>query len=388
MNTLFPKYSKRQDGCFTIMEQKLLKQVNNLVQDNSKCTGCGICSESCPEEAISIGPVGAYRRGAIEYGSPIQVDETKCSYCGVCVVMCPFNAMSLEIDGEAKLPLLEKEGFPVYDMVTEIDHEKCAQCTTCEDVCPREAIIRDVPLFEGTDIFGLKKAEAVNANTEFTCNDEKCTYCGLCGEVCQAIDVIRKPFTPETGVLDGEVVWNKDFCDGCQICQSICPNEAIEVKRGKIEKKLNNDGLVEIETEECCTCRWCAISCPTEAITVNKIFEGEITFNPSKCPGGCSTCYEVCPANAIYMPTPKAPADMHNEVEAKIAVNKDFCVLCGACVNSCPSEDAIVLKRTAVHMKGKKTDLFKKIEAKLLVPRTSKVREDKDVFGKAQVKAL
>lgn len=88
------------------------------------------------------------------------------------------------------------------------------------------------------------------------------------------------------------------------------------------------------------------------------------------------------------MPTPKAPADMHNEVEAKIAVNKDFCVLCGACVNSCPSEDAIVLKRTAVHMKGKKTDLFKKIEAKLLVPRTSKVREDKDVFGKAQVKAL
>jgi 4Fe-4S ferredoxin len=382
MNTLFPKYSRKQDGYYTIYEQKLLKQVNNLVQDNDRCTGCGICVESCPEDAISLGPVGAFRRGAIDYGSPIQVDETKCSYCGVCVVMCPFNAMNLKVDGEYSLPIVEREGFPQYDKVTVIDEEKCVECTTCDDVCPREAIIRDVPLFEGTDAFGLKKGEAVDAEITFDCDSEKCTVCGLCGDVCAAIDVVKKPFTAETGSVEGEVKWTEMLCDGCGVCADICPSDAIEVKKAEATKKKT--GMVEIDQDECCTCRWCAINCPTEAITVEKIFEGDIEFHAEKCPGGCSTCVDVCPANAIFLPTPKPPAEMHGQIEANIAVNKDFCILCGACVNACPGEDIIVLKRTGIRMKGKETDLFMQIKEKLLRPRTSKVKEGE--FGKVELK--
>jgi 4Fe-4S ferredoxin len=383
MNTLFPKYSRKQDGCYSIYEQKLLKQVNNLIQDNEKCTGCGICVESCPEDAISLGPVGAFRRGAIDYGSPIQVDETKCSYCGVCVVMCPFNAMNLQVDGEDSLPIVEREGFPTYDKVMEIDAEKCVECTTCEDVCPRDAIIRDVPSFEGTDWLGLKKGEAIDAEITFDCDTEKCTVCGLCGDVCAAIDVVKKPFSAETGSVEGEVKWTEELCDGCGVCADICPSDAIEVKKdGEIKKK--KIGKVEIDKDECCTCRWCATNCPTEAITVEKLFEGDIEFHAEKCPGGCSTCVEICPANAIYLPSPKNPADMHGQIEPNIAVNKDLCILCGACVNACPGEDIIVLKRTGIHMKGKETDLFKTIKEKLLRPRTSKVREGD--FGKVELK--
>ena len=382
MNTLFPKYSRKQDGCFTIYEQKLLKQVNNLVQDNERCTGCGICVESCPEDAISLGPVGAFRRGAIDYGSPIQVDEQKCSYCGVCVVMCPFNAMNLKVDGEDSLPIVEREGFPQYDKVTVIDEEKCVECTTCEDVCPRDAIIRDVPSFEGTDAFGLKKGEAVDAEITFDCDSEKCTVCGLCGDVCAAIDVVKKPFSAETGSVEGEVKWTEMLCDGCGVCADICPSDAIEVK--KTESKKKNTGKVTIDQDECCTCRWCAVNCPTEAITVEKFFEGDIEFHAEKCPGGCSTCVEICPANAIYLPTPKPPAEMHGQIEPNIAVNKDLCILCGACVNACPGEDIIVLKRTGIRMKGKETDLFKTIKEKLLRPRTSKVKEGE--FGKVELK--
>ncbi|ADN37218.1 4Fe-4S ferredoxin iron-sulfur binding domain protein [Methanolacinia petrolearia DSM 11571] len=383
MNTLFPKYSRKQDGCYSIYEQKLLKQVNNLIQDNEKCTGCGICVESCPEDAISLGPVGAFRRGAIDYGSPIQVDETKCSYCGVCVVMCPFNAMNLQVDGEDSLPIVEREGFPTYEKVMEIDAEKCVECTTCEDVCPRDAIIRDVPPFEGTDWLGLKKGEAIDAEITFDCDTEKCTVCGLCGDVCAAIDVVKKPFSAETGSVEGEVKWTEELCDGCGVCADICPSDAIEVKKaGEIKKK--KIGKVEIDKDECCTCRWCATNCPTEAITVEKFFEGDIEFHAEKCPGGCSTCVDVCPANAIYLPTPKPPAEMHGQIEPNIAVNKDLCILCGACVNACPGEDIIVLKRTGIRMKGKETDLFKTIKDKLLRPRTSKVREGD--FGKVELK--
>jgi 4Fe-4S ferredoxin len=384
MNTLFPKYSRKKEGNLTIMEQRLLKQVNHLVFDLDNCTGCGICVDACPEEAIDLGPVGAVRRGAIQYGEAVSVDEQKCSYCGVCVAMCPFNAMTLRIDGEECLPIIEREGFPTYDPVRTIDDEKCILCTTCKDVCPRtpeKAILRDVPAFEGTDATGLKKAEAIHAEITFDCDEEKCSVCGLCGDVCAALTVKKKPFSPEIGKVEGEVKWTQKLCDGCGVCSEICPSDAITVTRNETvqEKK----GKVSI-TDDCITCRWCAVNCPTEAITIEKIFDGDIEFHTEKCPGGCSTCVEICPANAIYLPSPKNPADMHGEVEAKIAVNKDFCILCGVCVNACPAEDAIVLKRTDIRMKGKETDLFNSIKEKLTVQRTSQVREGE--FGKVELK--
>ncbi len=389
MSNLFPKFSRIRDGVNVVMEQKLLQQTNNLILNSETCTGCGICVEACPEEAISLGLVGAVRRGAVSPvdDAPISVDEKECSYCGVCVIMCPFNALTLEIDGEEKLPILENEGFPEYDKVTEIDDEKCVRCTICDEICPRDAINRDVPLFEGADDEGLGRQKAITAKTEFTVDDDKCNYCGICGAVCPAIEVKHKPFTPETGTVDGEVIWDEDLCDTCTVCVEACPEEAITVERTVESKKL--PGEVSIISEECSTCTWCSKTCPEEAITVEKIFEGEITFHAEKCPSGCSTCVEVCPCNAIYLPTPKPAKDMkRRELEPVIAVNTDFCMFCGACVNACPGEDIIVLKRTSIRIKGKETDLFKKIKEKLLTPRTSQVREDAEKVGEVQLKAL
>jgi 4Fe-4S ferredoxin len=386
MSTLFPKYSKINDGSRVIMEQRLLQQVNNLILDNDVCTGCGICSEVCPEEAIAVGAVGGVQRGLVCDAASVHIDETKCSYCGVCVIMCPFTALSLKIDGEERLPILEKEGFPTYDKGTKIDDEKCVRCNICQDVCPRDAIDRDVPLFEGQDCEGLAKGQGVNLKVDFVVDDEKCTKCGICGNLCEAINVVHKPFSPETGKVEGKVLWDSDYCDGCNVCAEACPSDAIKVTREVAGKR--NLGKVSIIDEECCTCRWCAVNCPTEAITVNKIFEGEITFHPEKCPGGCSTCVDVCPANAIYLPTPLPAKQMKGKIEANIAVNKDFCILCGACVNACPGEDIIYLRRDSVKIKGKETDLFKKIKAKLCTARTSMVREKSSGAGTVELKAI
>ena len=86
---------------------------------------------------------------------------------------------------------------------------------------------------------------------------------------------------------------------------------------------------VEIVSEECCTCTWCEINCPEEAIRIEKIFTGDIEFNADKCPSGCSTCVDVCPANAIYLPSIKPAKDLKGEIEPVIAVNKDLCIFCG-----------------------------------------------------------
>ena len=53
------------------------------------------------------------------------VDEEKCTGCNVCVEKCPVDAISME---EEK---------------AEINMEECIHCGTCHSVCPQEAVRHD-----------------------------------------------------------------------------------------------------------------------------------------------------------------------------------------------------------------------------------------------------
>ena len=384
MSTMFPKFSTKVEGETVIMEQRLLKKVSHLVLNVSKCAGCGICADACPKEAITLGMVGAAIRGATDK-APIVVDPAKCSYCGVCTILCPFNSLAVEVDGEPSLPIKEQEGFPEYDYTAEINDEKCVRCETCSAACPRDAIVRDVPAYEGEG-GEVPRHAALDAETKLTVDKEKCTACGICTSLCPALTLERAPFISTKVAVEGDVIWNNELCDACNVCADACPQKAITVERVlKVNAKLA--GSVSIKKEDCVTCSWCSQVCPEEAVTIKKFFEGDITFDSSKCPGGCSTCVDVCPCNAIYLPSPVPATQLKRDsIEDNIAVNKDLCILCGACVNACPSEDAIVLKRTGINVKGKETDLFKKIAAKLMVPRTSKLVES--TFGQVETKKL
>jgi len=383
MSTMFPKFSTKVVGDTVVMEQRLLKKVSHLVLNVQKCTGCGVCADACPKEAISVGMVGAAIRGAAE--APITVDPAKCSYCGVCTIMCPFNSLAVEVDGEPSLPIREEEGFPEYDFTADIDEKKCDRCTTCSEVCPHDAIVRDIPVYEGEG-GETGRQKALDAKTELVVDKAKCDACGICASLCPALTLKRKEFSAENPKAAGDVIWDSNKCNACKVCADACPKDAITVKR-EVNPNSKLAGKVTIDKEECITCSWCEHACPAEAIKIKKFFDGELTINAAKCPGGCSTCVEVCPCNAIYLPSPVPALNLKKDsIEANIAVNKELCILCGACVNACPSEDAIVLKRTAVHYKGTATDLAKKIEKKLCVPRTSKLVES--TFGKVETKTL
>ncbi|MHA1149063.1 MAG: ATP-binding protein [Promethearchaeota archaeon] len=56
--------------------------------DKNLCTGCGICVEKCPTDAIELGDDGKAER-----------NEDWCIGCGICARFCPENAVSL-IEGE------------------------------------------------------------------------------------------------------------------------------------------------------------------------------------------------------------------------------------------------------------------------------------------------
>lgn len=55
------------------------------IVDKNLCTGCGQCIDSCPVEAISMGP-----------DDIAVVDPVLCVDCGQCVDVCPVEAISLE----------------------------------------------------------------------------------------------------------------------------------------------------------------------------------------------------------------------------------------------------------------------------------------------------
>ena len=51
--------------------------------DSDACTGCGLCVDECPTDAISLNDDVA------------SVDEGLCTDCGICVDVCPTDAISI-----------------------------------------------------------------------------------------------------------------------------------------------------------------------------------------------------------------------------------------------------------------------------------------------------
>ena len=51
--------------------------------NQEKCTGCGLCVDVCPVEAISM------------QDDKANVDKDKCTECGLCVEACPNEVISI-----------------------------------------------------------------------------------------------------------------------------------------------------------------------------------------------------------------------------------------------------------------------------------------------------
>ncbi|MCZ7392787.1 MAG: 4Fe-4S binding protein [Candidatus Methanoperedens sp.] len=52
--------------------------------NTEECTGCGICVDECPANAIEL------------KNEKAKVDEVECTDCGTCVDACPNSAIKVE----------------------------------------------------------------------------------------------------------------------------------------------------------------------------------------------------------------------------------------------------------------------------------------------------
>lgn len=74
------------------------------------CNQCGICADSCPEDAI------------LERDGEYNIDYELCTHCLICIDSCPFDVM----------------------VVTESEYPaKCTGCGKCVELCPRQAVLAD-----------------------------------------------------------------------------------------------------------------------------------------------------------------------------------------------------------------------------------------------------
>lgn len=56
----------------------------SAIVNKEECTGCELCVDSCPVEAISMD------------GGKASVNADECVDCGDCVDTCPVEAISME----------------------------------------------------------------------------------------------------------------------------------------------------------------------------------------------------------------------------------------------------------------------------------------------------
>lgn len=81
-------------------------------------------------------------------------------------------------------------------------------------------------------------------------------------------NLVKKPMTlqfpyeslPDVKDYRGRHFLDKEKCTGCGVCETICPNVAIEIK------EFNGNKYPQVHLGKCCFCGLCAEYCPKDAL--------------------------------------------------------------------------------------------------------------------------
>ena len=79
------------------------KAKGSLVNDISKCSGCGECEKICPTQCIKVESVSLKDLGR-EWVARFDIDLASCIFCGLCTEVCEPQSLTMSKDFEnAKL---------------------------------------------------------------------------------------------------------------------------------------------------------------------------------------------------------------------------------------------------------------------------------------------
>lgn len=246
------KLLKTETGKELVIERVLHAKHYALTLDKELCTGCAMCKEICPREAIEIKKFPRTRGDKMRIPT-VDIDEEKCHYCGMCAPICPFGAIAVKVDGEHLISVVKTESFPQLIRDIEVDTTKCPlDCVECEEACPLELIKVSVQTGEGEKVRDIE-AWPDKENLKVIVDIEKglCPCCRLCEVNCPEGAIrVRKMF-------QGFIRINHEKCpEGCRDCLDVCPITGALY--------LSEDGKVHVNELYCVYCGVCKIVCPEE----------------------------------------------------------------------------------------------------------------------------
>ena len=224
----------------------------SLTLDKTRCTGCGICMEICPREAIEIKKTPKVD-GEKAKPPTIDISEEKCHYCGMCAPICPFGALEVRINGEYIIPVINSESFPQLIREIEVDTTKCdLDCVDCEQACPLSLIKVSVRTPNGKEVTHIaSRPDKENLKVVVDIEENFCPCCRLCEVKCPESTIhVEK-------IFHGSLRINREKCpEGCTDCLDVCPISGALY--------LSDDGKVYVNELYCVYCGVCRIVCPEE----------------------------------------------------------------------------------------------------------------------------
>ncbi len=187
---------------------------------------------------------------------------------------------------------------------------------------------------------------ALSSTKTYSVSANKCIGCNLCVTVCpnNAIEMVN-----------GKAVIDIDKCNNCGECVKVCPTHAISLfdkkditsakesikEKSSLEKDTAKNSVSEnqksvlqtkvLQTSVSQTSKK-EVMKKSEPKTqksilkkVKEISKKIYSVNPKKCIA-CKICVQKCPVNAIEM------------VNGKAVIDVDKCIECGICENVCPTK--------------------------------------------------
>ncbi len=77
---------------------RCLRCFANILLDPEACVLCGLCSDVCPVDVISLVPASEVSAVPLDFdATALVLDETACIRCGLCIERCPPKALSMGV---------------------------------------------------------------------------------------------------------------------------------------------------------------------------------------------------------------------------------------------------------------------------------------------------
>ncbi len=144
---------------------------SKLVIDPKRCTGCGTCVDSCPEDAIA----------AADGGEVCAIDEARCIGCGECLSVCRDDAVKFRWDAASAdiqrrvaehalgAYLLAKKKMAFFNFLVDVTED-------CDCIGKSKKIFGDLGVLASRDPVAVDQASLDLIRARYGCRLEERAY--------------------------------------------------------------------------------------------------------------------------------------------------------------------------------------------------------------------